>query len=458
MRVQIYYTVVQFFGYLLQILSMIFFLYAPFGESVLRFSKRRLLIFLNIGYLLLACLSACYLGRLFGGGASEMTLTSSANLLFSLCLALGSVVYFLSFRKGTKGKLLFYLLVVQYGVFIYVINKIAAKFYLEIAPFGYFTPYSGMTLICYALATLLTFPPLFWLLRRSAVREITYLDHREIKLATGCSIAILVLLIIALMIETKLNMQMQRLGYEIYLSVWMFCFMAGDILAYLIYLGCLVLEKEKKDMESKLKAYEQQYKSMCDSMEQEKRRRHDLRHHFRTMGTLVHGGKTEELQEYIGSYLAELEKAESRKLSENSVLNGVLSYYIIQAEQNGIRVKSDIQVQDSYPFNIMDMTVLLGNAMENAIRACKECPPERRCIHVAIRQLKKSILIKLENDVSEAEDFGRNQRLVKNIRGYGMESIELVTRKYQGSVEAWKEEERFILRVVINDRETEDDR
>ena len=70
---------------------------------------------------------------------------------------------------------------------------------------------------------------------------------------------------------------------------------------------------------------------MCDSMEQEKRRRHDLRHHFRTMGTLVHGGKTEGLQEYIGSYLAELEKAESRKLSENAVLNGVLSYYIIQA-------------------------------------------------------------------------------------------------------------------------------
>ena len=458
MRVQIYYTVVQFFGYLLQILPMIFLLYAPFGESVLRFSKRRLLIFLNIGYLLLACLSACCLGRLFVGGAGEMTLTSTANLLFSLCLALGSVVYFLSFRKGTKGKLLFYLLVVQYGVFIYVINKIAAKFYLEIAPFGYFTPYSGKTLICYALATLLTFPVFFWLLRRSAVREITYLEHREIKLATGCSIAILVLLIIALMIETKLSIQVQGLGYEIYLSVWMLCFMAGDILAYLIYLGCLVLEKEKKDMESKLKAYEQQYKSMCDSMEQDKRRRHDLRHHFRTMGTLMHGGKTEELQEYIGSYLAELEKVESRKLSENSVLNEVLSYYIIQAEQNGIRVKSDIQVQGSYPFDIMDMTVLLGNAMENAICACRECPPERRRIHVAIRQLKKSILIKLENDVSEAEDFGRNQRLVKNIRGYGMESIELVARKYQGSVEAWKEEQRFILRVVINDREKEEDR
>ena len=107
MRVQIYYTIVQFFGYLLQILPMIFLLYAPFDESVLRFSKRRLLIFLNIGYLLLACLSACCLGRLFGGGAGEMTLTSTANLLFSLCLALGSVVYFLSFRKGTKGKLLF---------------------------------------------------------------------------------------------------------------------------------------------------------------------------------------------------------------------------------------------------------------------------------------------------------------------------------------------------------------
>ena len=35
-------------------------------------------------------------------------------------------------------------------------------------------------------------------------------------------------------------------------------------------------------------------------------------------------------------------------------------------------------------------------------------------------------------------------------KSYGLASIEMIAEKYQGSVEAWQEEDLFTLRVVLN--------
>ena len=81
--------------------------------------------------------------------------------------------------------------------------------------------------------------------------------------------------------------------------------------------------------------------------------------------------------------------------------------------------------------------------MENALNACGKCSGSSPVIRVIVRQFKKSILIKIENSIPAGT-------LRKIVKSYGMESIEMIARKYQGSVEAWSEEEKFILRVVLN--------
>ena len=69
-------------------------------------------------------------------------------------------------------------------------------------------------------------------------------------------------------------------------------------------------------------------------------------------------------------------------ISQNPELNTILGYYITQAEQEAIQVTADIQVKPRYPFDMMDLTVLLGNAMENALEACRESGQEKAQIRI----------------------------------------------------------------------------
>lgn len=66
-----------------------------------------------------------------------------------------------------------------------------------------------------------------------------------------------------------------------------------------------------------------------------------------------------------------------------------------------------------------------------------------------MKQYRRSILIKIENKVCPGNIVG-NLKKKRSERSYGLDSIELITEKYEGSMEAWQEGDVFILRVVLN--------
>ena len=127
----------------------------------------------------------------------------------------------------------------------------------------------------------------------------------------------------------------------------------------------------------------------------------------------------------------------------------MLSYYIQQADEAKINVNCDIQVREDYLFDIKDMTVLIGNAMENALKAAAGCTDSDAYINFMMKQYRQSILIKIENKVCPGKSIQRSgsERIEKS---YGLNSIELIAEKYEGSMEAWQEGDVFILRVVLN--------
>ncbi|MGI6007530.1 MAG: sensor histidine kinase [Ruminococcus sp.] len=446
------YILVQFLGYLLQTLPFLFLFYAPFRQESLRFSKKKLLLILFEAYIAAAAGAAVYLGLLYSRGAGEAAIMTHANLIFSAFLVLGSLVYFFSFREGVRGQLLLYMVVIQYGVLVYVINKIAAKFFDEPYIYDVF-PYSPGSLITYAVVTGITIPFICHFLRSRNVQELVQINQKELKLVTGCSAAILVLMGISLQMEANLTMQGVTSSGRIYLSIWMLCLMAGDVLTYFIYFGCLILGKEKQEMQSRLVSYQHQYKWMNERSEKEKKNRHNLRHHLRTMDLLAREGQTEKLQEYIGNYLSEIKEIELQKISGNPVLNEVMSYYVVQAQEKKVNLTYHIEIKENLILNLADMTVLLGNALENALNACERYREGTPDIQVMIRQLKKSLLIKIENSIPSGEYRAKGPEAKK---GYGMDSIDLIARKYQGAMEARREKDRFILRVILYISEEEE--
>ena len=138
---------------------------------------------------------------------------------------------------------------------------------------------------------------------------------------------------------------------------------------------------------------------------------------------------------------------ELQKLSGNPVVDEVMSYYVVQAREKQIDLTCSMKIRENLALNLADMTVLLGNAMENALYGCETCEENARKIRVMIRQFRKNLLIKIENRIpsGEYESLGANVR-----KGYGLESIDMIARKYQGSMDAVREEDKFVLRVILN--------
>lgn len=440
------YIVLQFLGYLMQMIPVLWLLYAPYQQKHLRFSKWRLLFVLSTALSAVAAAGAIYLGSLYGQGGGTAVLSNRGSLIFSGCLMAGTLTYFLSFRRGVKGQLLLYMLVVQYGLLLYSFNRITVKFW-EVSFLPTMHPYSLATLLTYLVTIGVSFPFFYHFLKHGHIQELLRMNRSGLRMITGCSFMILVLMVLSLQMESLLTLEGVSGRGNVYISIWMLCLMAADVLSYVIYFGCLILEKEKSEMKSQLSSYRQQYKWLNERIEKEKKRRHNLRHHLRTMDTLAQNGQVESLQEYIARYLEEVREVELQKLSGNPVVDEVMSYYVVQAREKQIDLTCSMKIRENLALNLADMTVLLGNAMENALYGCETCEEKARKIRVMIRQFRKNLLIKIENRIpsGEYESLGANVR-----KGYGLESIDMIARKYQGSMDAVREEDKFVLRVILN--------
>lgn len=440
------YIVLQFLGYLMQMIPVLWLLYAPYQQKYLRFSKWRLLFVLSTALSAVAAAGAIYLGSLYGQGGGTAVLSNRGSLVFSGCLMAGTLTYFLSFRRGVKGQLLLYMLVVQYGLLLYSFNRITVKFW-EVSFLPTMHPYSLATLLTYLVTIGVSFPFFYHFLKHGHIQELLRMNRSGLRMITGCSFMILVLMVLSLQMESLLTLEGVSRRGNVYISIWMLCLMAADVLSYVIYFGCLILEKEKSEMKSQLSSYRQQYKWLNERIEKEKKRRHNLRHHLRTMDTLAQNGQVESLQEYIARYLEEVREVELQKLSGNPVVDEVMSYYVVQAREKQIDLTCSMKIRENLALNLADMTVLLGNAMENALYGCETCEEKARKIRVMIRQFRKNLLIKVENRIpsGEYESLGANVR-----KGYGLESIDMIARKYQGSMDAVREEDKFVLRVILN--------
>ena len=440
------YIVLQFLGYLMQMIPVLWLLYAPYQQKHLRFSKWRLLFVLSTALSAVAAAGAIYLGSLYGQGGGTAVLSNRGSLIFSGCLMAGTLTYFLSFRRGVKGQLLLYMLVVQYGLLLYSFNRITVKFW-EVSFLPTMHPYSLATLLTYLVTIGVSFPFFYHFLKHGHIQELLRMNRSGLRMITGCSFMILVLMVLSLQMESLLTLEGVSGRGNVYISIWMLCLMAADVLSYVIYFGCLILEKEKSEMKSQLSSYRQQYKWLNERIEKEKKRRHNLRHHLRTMDTLAQNGQVESLQEYIARYLEEVREVELQKLSGNPVVDEVMSYYVVQAREKQIDLSCSMKIRENLALNLADMTVLLGNAMENALYGCETCEEKARKIRVMIRQFRKNLLIKIENRIpsGEYESLGANVR-----KGYGLESIDMIARKYQGSMDAVREEDKFVLRVILN--------
>lgn len=233
--------------------------------------------------------------------------------------------------------------------------------------------------------------------------------------------------------------------------------MTGICVAGSVILCMLLLFFNEKRNEKKLSEYEEKLvASQMDEMNQlymtMRGWRHDYHNHMQKTRAHLALGEYDQIQEYINLMETELDAVDIRYKSGNTGVDAMLNSKLTLAEKKGLRIKCDAELPKKLSCNPVDLCVLLGNLIDNAIEACEKMDPSQdRFIRIYMCVRKKQFYLSVSNATSEVirkldKEYITNKR---GNHGNGLRRINKVVEKNNGFINRQNEPGVFATEVML---------
>ncbi len=183
--------------------------------------------------------------------------------------------------------------------------------------------------------------------------------------------------------------------------------------------------------------------------------RHDYHNHIQTMKAHLAMGKLEELEAYLNELDMDLTTVDTVIKTGNVMVDAILNSKISVAASKGITVEAKAVVPKELDTSLseVDICLIIGNLMDNAIEACMKIQQEgQRFIRVYMDILKGQLYIYIMNAIGDnPKKTGGAYVSTKNKEnhGFGLMRIDRVVDKYHGYLERQHEEGVFATEIML---------
>lgn len=443
-------------GFALQTAPIAVLCFLPFAQNELRLSRKVLwtivAVLEAVGALGMGCFTAA-----FNKGDPNAS-SNVGNYFMFLFLLLFFCLYFWAIRTKLAAKVLPLILLIQYAAFLFLLNTIL----LQASHVHFGVPYLNMSyhpvtvLTSFAL-TAITFPLMVLFFKKVLQPMFPLMGRRD--LSRGCYFfaAALVLYFIEVYLLTFAPSALEN----VFMVMALVCMTLTDMILYYIFFSQIRLTAQNQQLAEQLRQFDEQYRVITGNVEEARRFRHDLRQHLNVISELNQENRRAELTAYLERYTESYQALDSQPLTGFFAVDNILRHYLARAQSEGVRVQTELgRFEDGLGFDPTDITVLLGNLLENALEACRKIPrPEERSLSISLRQREGALLISLANNCptgsAEFSSFVGASSFPSTKRdggrhGLGLKSVQMVADKYGGSAEYKREGGVFTARVVLN--------
>lgn len=143
--------------------------------------------------------------------------------------------------------------------------------------------------------------------------------------------------------------------------------------------------------------------------------------------------------------------------SNNNIIDDILNSKINSLDdEDNIKLKFDILIEENLNINSNDLLIIIGNLMDNAISGVKSIYQNKdKYIDVKIKYLKGTLIVSIKNSFNENTLV--NKKGLFNIKakfegyGLGLLSVKEVVEKYNGILEIKFNKNNFETYVLIYD-------
>lgn len=166
---------------------------------------------------------------------------------------------------------------------------------------------------------------------------------------------------------------------------------------------------------------------------------HNMNHYFKAIGELAREEHCEQIMNLMEELNISLMQNERIIYTSHKIINAVLSEKMSEAMDSGLDF--DVYVEPGVQFGEVsssDWVVMLGNLLDNAFEAGKQCEGEKRKITLRIFMEKdgKVCVVKLRNHFTKKPRRHKTGFITtkkeKELHGIGIKSVENTIEKYDG--------------------------
>ncbi|MFY4506986.1 sensor histidine kinase [Lacticaseibacillus rhamnosus] len=179
--------------------------------------------------------------------------------------------------------------------------------------------------------------------------------------------------------------------------------------------------------------------------------RHDYHDHLQALKAYLDNQDTAAARQYLNELEDKLDAVDPLVHSGNAMLDAIVNAKLTLAERLHIPVNEKVIVGNTPLIKDVDLVVILGNLLDNAIEAISEQPPhEKRQLRLYIGIVKPQFYISVTNTRPADQVIDYQYASTKSDkRGLGIRRVNKLVAKYDGMINRQYEASVFVTEIAI---------
>ena len=172
---------------------------------------------------------------------------------------------------------------------------------------------------------------------------------------------------------------------------------------------------------------------------------HDIKKYTNATQDLFQHGDMENAVQSLQQATTALSEIHQTVDVGNAVVNGILERALEQVQNQGIFLDFNVWVSDQLPISAVDLYIIMGNTIDNAIEACQQIPAaDSPTISLTLRQQNHTLFYAIDNPIP-----AKQGKKPGDVHGYGIRNVKNCVAKYHGTTTVSKQDSVFSVQIQL---------